>query len=241
MAKCSCDCHCFGGCQGFTRVILMAINIFFLGAGVLIVIFASVSIGKAAQFEQQSNLFQNMDTRVSCAILIATGAGTIAVAIMGFVAVTFRWTTTLKLYTVIMFLVCTLQLAMGIFLYTRNPDKIMGDLWFDPTAPGIATRVAYQNFLSCCGWYNTIDTQTDAWGPTTCPVGYIWGYEDGLAGAWPPCLPATQKWLKSYIIPLAEAAVVLAVFQFVALSGSCFIIMVSKKDGDDFYSSPYHY
>jgi len=219
----------------------MAINVFFMGAGVLIVIFASVSIGKAAQFEQQSSLYQNMDTRVSCAILIATGAGTIATSILGFVAVTFRWTTTLKLYTVIMFLVCTLQLAMGIFLYTRNPDKIMGDLWFDPTANGITVRVAYQNFLSCCGWYNTIDTQTDAWGPTTCPVGYQWGYEDGLPGAWPPCLPATTSWLKSYIIPLAEAAIVLAVFQFVALSGSCFIIMVSKKDGDDFYSSPYHY
>jgi hypothetical protein len=236
------DCHCFGGCAGFTRVILMAINIFFLGAGVLIVILGSVAIGKAAQFESESDLFRNMDTKVSCAILIATGAGTIATAIVGFVGVTFRWQTTLKLYTVIMFLVCTLQLAMGIFLYTRDPQKIEGDLWFDPTYPqGVITRVAYQNYLGCCGWEHTLDTRTDAWGPTDCPIGYIPGWELGDTEATPPCLTATIAWKKQYMYPIAQAAIVLAVFQFVALSGSCFIIMVAKKDGDDFYSSPYHY
>jgi len=77
----------------------MTINVFFLGAGVLIVILGAVSIGKAAQFESQSTLFQNMNSRVTCAILIATGAGTIATAIVGFLGVTFRWTTTMKLYT----------------------------------------------------------------------------------------------------------------------------------------------
>lgn len=221
----------------------MIINIFFLGAGILIVILGSVAIGKAGQFEASSQLFQNMDTEVSCAILIATGAGTIATAIVGFVGVAFKWTTTLKLYTVIMFLVCVLQLAMGIFLFTRNPDKIMGDLWFDPTADGIVTRTSYQNYLRCCGWYNTIDSRTDAWGPTDPPIGFVYGWEEEPRnpGAWPPCLTATQDWLKKYLNPLSVAAIVLAVFQFVALSGSCFIIMIAKKDGDDFYTSPFHY
>jgi len=219
----------------------MAINIFFLGAGILIIILGAVSIGKAAQFEQQSTLFRNMDTRVACAILIATGAGTVATAILGFIGVAFRWATTMKLYTVIMFLVCVLQLAMGIFLFVRNPQKVEGDLWFDPTADGIVTRVAYQNYLKCCGWDLTIDTRTDAWGPTDCPIGYVWGYEEGLPGAWPPCRKATEDWMKKYMNPISQAAIVLAVFQFVALSGSCFIVMVAKKDGDDFYTSPYHY
>jgi len=214
-----------------------------MGAGVLIVILGSVAIGKAAQFESSSSLFRNLDTKVACAILIATGAGTIATAIVGFIGVAFRWQTTLKLYTVIMFLVCTLQLAMGIFLYTRDPNKIEGDLWFDPSPQGVGTRVAYQNYLGCCGWETTIDTRTDVWGPTDCPVGYVYGWEEipPLPGAWPPCLTATLTWKQKYMYPIAQAAIVLAVFQFVALSGSCFIIMVAKKDGDDFYSSPYHY
>jgi len=239
----ACDCHCFGGCAGFTRIILMAINIFFMGAGILIVILGAVSLGKAAQFEDQSSLFRNMDTKVSCAILIATGAGSIATAIVGFIGVAFRWATTMKLYTVIMFLVCTLQLSMGIFLFTRNPEKVEGDLWFDPTTDGVTTRIAYQNYLKCCGWENTIDTRTDAWGPTDCPIGYVYGWEEvpQRPGAWPPCLTATQKWLKNYMNPLSQAAIVLAVFQFLALTGSCFIVMVAKKDGDDFYTSPYHY
>jgi len=219
----------------------MAINIFFLGAGLLIIILGAVSLGKAAQFEANSSLFQYMDMRVACAILIATGAGTVASAITGFVGVTFRWATTLKLYTVIMFLVCSLQLAMGIFIYTRNPDTVEGDLWFDPTANGITIRVNYQNYLGCCGWDDTIDTRTDAWGPTQCPVGFIPGWEDGDNGAWPPCLYATQQWLKKYMNPISTAAIVLAVFQFVALAGSCFIIMTAKKDGDDFYTSAFHY
>jgi hypothetical protein len=219
----------------------MAINIFFLGAGILIVILGSVAIGKAAQFESSSTLFENMDTKVACAILIATGAGTICTAIVGFIGVAFRWQTTLKLYTVIMFLVCVLQLAMGIFLYTRNAEKIEGDLWFDPTPEGITVRVNYQNYLGCCGWANTIDSRTDAWGPTDPPSGFVPGWEDNAPGAWPPCLYATQQWQEKYMNPISVASIVLAVFQFVALSGSCFIIMVAKKDGDDFYSSPYHY
>jgi len=243
MPKCACDCHCFGGCAGFTRVVLMAINFFFLGAGILIIILGAVAIGKAAQFEAQSSLFQFMDTRVSCAILIATGAGSVAVAIVGFVGVAFKMPNTMKLYTVIMFLVCTLQLAMGIFLFTRDPNKVEGDLWFDPTAQGITVRVAYQNYLACCGWENTIDTQTDAWGPTPCPIGFVYGWEDTppADGAWPPCWTATTTWLAHYMNPLSEAAIVLSVFQFIAISGSCFIVMVAKKDGDDFYTSAFHY
>jgi len=221
----------------------MAINVFFLGAGLLIIILGAVAIGKAAQFESQSSLFQYMDTRVACAILIATGAGTVAVAIVGFVGVAFKMPNTMKLYTVIMFLVCTLQLAMGIFLFTRNPDKVEGDLWFDPTAQGVAVRTSYQNFLDCCVWENTIDTQTDAWGPTPCPIGFVYGWEaqPRAPGAWPPCWTATNTWLAKYMNPISEAAIVLSVFQFIALTGSCFIVMVAKKDGDDFYTSAFHY
>jgi len=221
----------------------MAINVFFLGAGLLIIILGAVAIGKAAQFESQSSLFQYMDTRVACAILIATGAGTVAVAIVGFVGVAFKMPNTMKLYTVIMFLVCTLQLAMGIFLFTRSPNTVEGDLWFDPTAQGVAVRTSYQNFLGCCGWENTIDTQTDAWGPTPCPIKFVYGWEDQprAPGANPPCWTATNTWLAKYMNPISEAAIVLSVFQFIALSGSCFIVMVAKKDGDDFYTSAFHY
>jgi len=221
----------------------MAINVFFLGAGLLIIILGAVAIGKAAQFESQSSLFQYMDTRVACAILIATGAGTVAVAIVGFVGVAFKMPNTMKLYTVIMFLVCTLQLAMGIFLFTRSPNTVEGDLWFDPTAQGVAVRTSYQNYLGCCGWENTIDTQTDAWGPTPCPIKFVYGWEDQprAPGANPPCWTATNTWLAKYMNPISEAAIVLSVFQFIALTGSCFIVMVAKKDGDDFYTSAFHY
>jgi len=243
MPKCACDCHCFGGCAGFTRVVLMGINFFFLGAGLLIIILGAVAVGKAAQFEAQSTLFRYMDTRVACAILIATGAGTVAVAIVGFVGVAFKMPTTMKLYTVIMFLVCTLQLAMGIFLYSRDPNKVEGDLWFDPTAQGITVRVAYQNYLDCCGWEHTIDTQTDAWGPTPCPINFVQGWEldPRPPGAQPPCLTQTTNFLKKNMNPISLAAIVLSIFQFVALTGSCFIVMVAKKDGDDFYTSAFHY
>jgi hypothetical protein len=221
----------------------MGINIFFLGAGILIIILGAVAVGKAKQFEAQSSLFQYMDTAVSCDILIATGAASVAISILGFVGVAFKMPTTMKLYTVLMFLCCTLQLAMGIFLYTRNPNTVEGNLWFDPTAPGIVVRVDYQNYLSCCGWENTLDTQTDAWGPTPCPVGFVYGWEDTprAPGAWPPCWTATDSWLAKYMNPISEAAIVLSVFEFIALSGSCFIVMVAKKDGDDFYTSAFHY
>jgi len=243
MAKCSCDCHCFGGCQGFTRVLLLGINCFFFGAGVLIVILGAVANANADQFEADASIFHWYQAGVSTAILIATGAGTIATATVGFIGVYFRWTTCLKLYTIVMFLVCALQLAIGIFLFTRNVNTQISDYWFDPTATGLDNRSAYQVTRSCCGWATTTDTRTQAWGPTDCPPAFVPGYEwvPRAPGAWPPCEQATIDWVHKYIDPISVAAIVLSVFQFVALSGSCFIVMVSRKDGDDFYTSAYHY
>jgi len=243
MAKCACDCHCFGGCQGFTRVLLLAINCFFFGAGVLIVILAAVANSDAKDFENNAKIFKWYQAGASSAILIATGAGTIATATVGFLGVYFRWTTCLKIYTVVMFGVCALQLAMGIFLFTRNVDTQIEDYWFDPTQDGLNNRIAYQNVRACCGWLTTTDSRTPAWGPTNCPTNYVAGYEwdPRWPGSWPPCETATVDWVHKYLNPISTAAITLSVFQFIALAGSCFIIMVAKKDGDDFYSSPYHY
>jgi len=76
--------HCFGGCKGFTRIVILGVNVFFLGAGLLIIILASVALGKAQQFEDQSSIFTYMATAVSSAILVATGVGTVVTAILGF-------------------------------------------------------------------------------------------------------------------------------------------------------------
>jgi len=243
MGKCSCDCHCFGGCAGFTRILLLGINSFFLGAGILIVILAAVATSNADQFESDAPIFHWYQAAVGSAILIATGAGTIATSLVGFAGVYFRWTTCLKIYTIIMFGVCALQLAIGIFLATRNVDTQIEDYWFDPTQDGETNRLEYQTTRSCCGWATTTDTQTQAWGPTYCPSNFVPGYEwePRPSGAWPPCRQATIDWIHKYINPISTAAIVLSVFQFVALAGSCWIVMVAKKDGDDFYSSPYHY
>jgi len=243
MGKCACDCHCFGGCTGFTRILLLGINFFFLGAGLLIVIIGAVSKSNADGFEKDAPMFHWYQSSISCAILIATGAGTIATSIVGFLGVYFRWTTCLKIYTIVMFGVCALQLAIGIFLFTRNVDTQIEDYWFDPTSDGVSERQKYQVTRDCCGWRTTTDTRTQAWGPTDCPQHFVPGYEwePQPANAWPPCRQATIDWVHTYIDPISTAAIVLSVFQFIALAGSCWIVMVAKKDGDDFYSSPYHY
>jgi hypothetical protein len=243
MGKCSCDCHCFGGCAGFTRILLLGINFFFLGAGVLIVILAAVANSNSNTFEADAPIFHWYQASISSAILIATGAGTIATSLVGFAGVYFRWTTCLKIYTIVMFGVCALQLAIGIFLDTRNVDTQIEDYWFDPTQDGLDERTKYQTTRSCCGWATTTDSRTQAWGPTQCPPAFVPGYEwvPRPDGAWPPCREATVDWIDKYVSPIAVAAIVLSVFQFVALAGSCWIVMVAKKDGDDFYSSPFHY
>jgi len=99
MGKCSCDCHCFGGCAGFTRILLLGINAFFLGAGILIVIIGAVAKSNADQFEKDAPIFHWYQAAVSSAIIIATGAGTIATALVGFAGVYWRWTTCLKKFT----------------------------------------------------------------------------------------------------------------------------------------------
>jgi len=233
------DMHCFGGCQGFTRVVLIAINVFFLLAGILIVILGAVAMNHAKTFEDNASIFTYFQARVSSAILVATGAGSIATALFGLAGAYFRWTTCLKIYTVFMFLVCALQLAIGIFLFTRNVNTQEGDYWFDPTTDGYNNRVEYQNYLRCCGWHTTTDTQTQPWGPTICPSS---GYNSTTSTtSLPPCEKATEDWVHKYINPISIAAITLSVLQFIALAGSCFIIMVTRKDGDDFYTSAYHY
>jgi len=216
----------------------MVINGFFLLAGVLIIILGAVAMTKAQQFEDDASIYEYMETRKAAAILVATGAGSVFTAIIGILGAVFRWTNCLKMYTVIVFLVCTLQLAMGIFIFTRDVNTQLEDYWYDPRPEGVPKRQDFQNFLGCCGWENLYDTQTDAWGPTLCPGEY---YAMNAPSDYPTCHDATESWITKNVMPLAEAAIVLAVFQFIALAGSCFIVMVTKKDGDDFYTSAYHY
>eukprot|EP00456_Euglypha_rotunda_P000002 TRINITY_DN0_c0_g1_i4.p1 TRINITY_DN0_c0_g1~~TRINITY_DN0_c0_g1_i4.p1 ORF type:complete len:228 (+),score=24.70 TRINITY_DN0_c0_g1_i4:87-770(+) len=215
MGKCACDCHCFGGCSGFTRILLLGINCFFMGAGILIVILGSVAKKSADQFEKDAEIFHWYQAGVSTAILIATGAGTIATSLVGFAGVYFRWTTCLKIYTIVMFGVCALQLAIGIFLFTRDVDTQIEDYWFDPTQDGLNNRVDYQATRDCCGWTTTTDSRTQAWGPTNCPAAFVPGYEwqPRPDGAWPPCRVATIDWVKDYIDPISIAEIGRAVQQ----------------------------
>eukprot|EP00808_Paulinella_micropora_P019947 g80536.t1 len=172
------------------------------------------------------------NTSVAAGILLGTGIACVTVALLGMLGAYKRYPTLLKAYIVLMFLILMLQMAMGIYMKSTDVEGTIQKEFLKDTPEGQQNRIAYQNYLECCGWNHPL-IDTLALDDPYCP----W-YEIGSTRT---CADATADWLQKYAGPVAGLAVALAVLELIALSASCFVVMNAKSDQDDYFENPFHY
>jgi len=223
------------GAKGASKRIIVGVNFFFVICGIIVLVGGIVATSKTHDFRQNADIFRKTNINAGATTILVCGAVTLFAAIIGFVGVVKANLVVLKGYIVLMGVTVAMQVAIGSFTLTRDPDNALHSYWFDYTQPtDAAAKNAYQNYLSCCGW----EELRDSFGPGM-PLCDLKCYQN--PGSCPACLPATKTWVKKFVNPGVMPAIICGVLEIIAMSASCYIILIMKKDKDDFFDDPFHY
>jgi len=195
-----------------------------LAFGLAITIAGSVAYSKSGQLENSAEIFKTLNVKLIAAFIVSLGIATIVTSLSGFVGAATKNTTFLKIYAVILFCVCAIQLGIGSYMVTLNVDDLRAE-WFKDTDQGEARREQYQDYMDCCGFEFITDSQPE----TECP-----------SNSKTSCKDATMAFMKKYLAPVAVIAVVIAVIELISLTATCIIIATSATK-EDFYDNPFGY
>jgi hypothetical protein len=236
-------------CKGIAKKTILVTAFVFAMMGIAVIVTSTTAIEETSDFESAAPLFRKSAMDVASQVVVVCGAVTMAFSFLGLAGVHYNQVGFLKSYIVIVGCVIVLQLGMGSFLISRDINSDLGPSFKD-TSQGqanIDSRQRYMDYLHCCGWSVSYDMEGDGPQCTGSPGGP--GYSSGCTdqnGAvqlecWPPCEQATQDFVDTNVYPCGLAAVVIAALELPFLLLSCWIIMKTKKDTDDFHDDPFHY
>ena len=214
-------------CEGIARLVLLSINglFFALGAAVLILSVFGFSYFFSSS-SSASSVISSFDLPAFNLIIVVTACVTIALSLLGTFAASRYQLQLLKLYLLALLATISIQIAMGIYLLTLNMDDVR-TTWNQETPSARTSRVDIQNSLTCCGY----DTWTDSIGflQTPCPFAPM---APVSASLWRPpqtCQVAVKSYVNRWLLPVAVAAIVLAVVEMMAVGTVGFIIFRQKE------------
>lgn len=129
----------------------------------------------------------------------------------------------LQMYAIGIFVVCIIQLAMGIWLYTVEvTDEIMENV----EREGSGAYLEYQKWGKCCYWQEFPD----------------WGVNCHIDDKIPPfCKDATVSWLESTMYPLAAVTIAGSCLQLIACVCTVIWVFGQAKEKVDITEDAFHY
>jgi len=187
--------------------------------------------GESDALLEKAPLLDAFSIESATAVVIGCGVGTVVTALIGFFGAWKDIDDLLKLYVFILFLVCGVQLAIGIYLSDLDWDYLR-ELWFQDDGEGYDRRDRLQRALDCCGW----DTLTDSY---SLPAG---GYGPDCHDVTirETCSTAIESELDKYINPVAVVSLVFGTIELLLLLCACYNVMVKPSQHynveDDAYS-----
>jgi len=223
------------GAKGATPRILTGVNIFFLAAGIIVLVCGIVAATSTQDFRKNADLFRKTNINAGATTILVCGAVTIFATVIGFVGIVKANIVVMKGYIVLVGVTILMQLAMGSFIVSRNVDNALRDPWFLDTDPSdMQDKDNYQQYLGCCGFDATRDSLIAGF-----PLCAIDCYN--FPGSCDGCKKATEDWIQKKVVPASVGAIVIAVVEILAMIAPCYLIMIMKKDKDDFFEDAYHY
>jgi hypothetical protein len=223
------------GQKGATPRILTGVNIFFLVAGIIVLACGIVAASSTQDFRSNADIFRKTNINAGATTVLVCGAVTIFATFVGFLGIVKANIIVMKMYIVLIGVTICMQLAMGSFIVSRDIDSELSDWWFGETdQQAIDDKDNYQQYLGCCGWYSL----RDSFGAGM-PLCALTCYDN--PGTCPGCLHATEDWIDKNVVPGSVGAIIIACVEFLVIIAPCYLIMIMKKDKDDFFEDAYHY
>jgi len=213
-------------CSGASRLVVIGIYAVFLLLGIAMVIVGIIGYNQVINTTNKADVLQDFDLPKIMIVILASGIGTILTSLFGCLGAWQRWENVLKLYASIVFVVVCIQLAMGGYLLHLNINSLE-TTWAEETPAGEQRRVAYQNYITCCGWNNWYDSIGQL--QTPCPY-----MPTAISPALPKtCRQGTIDFINKYMGAIAAAAISIAVIEIVSLLATCVVIFDGKAQGKE--------
>lgn len=207
------------------RYILVGINLLFtlcgfgiMGAGIFLLI-------KAAELERDVALLKDLPIVATSYVVLFVGLAVAITSICGAVGAVKKQRVLLTIYLFVIFAVVLIQMCIGIYIYQYDSagtiNTLVEDKWFEEGTSAREKRISYQDYFECCGWNNVYDSRAA-------------GYDTPCLRQDPPtCKQATLDWLAQFYTPVAIAAIVFAVLEFLALFATLALLCNAKDQVDD--------
>jgi len=223
------------GTKGATPRILVGTNIFFLISGIIVLACGIVAASSTQDFRENADIFRHTNINAGATTVLVCGAVTIFATFLGFLGIVKANIVVMKGYIVLLGVTICMQLAMGSFIVSRDIDSELSEYWFgEIDQAAIQEKTAYQEYLGCCGWYSL----RDSFGAGM-PLCDLSCYEN--PGSCSSCLSATESWIDENVVPASVGSIIISCVEFLVIVAPCYLIMIMKKDKDDFFEDAYHY
>jgi flagellar basal body-associated protein FliL len=152
------------------------------------------------------------------------------VAILGFVAAVKKLKRLMVFYVVMIFVILTVQMAMGIVMLTMDSSDVY-DTFREDSVEGYQRRENFQTYMECCGW----DYSTEEFFPerVACVARHP-TYTN-------TCKEEVQDVIDTWVTPTGIVLVVLSVLALIALVAALVVIFSQRKKKEDFFENPFSF
>ena len=213
--------------EGIARWVVLLLNGLFFALGLTVLVLSVCGFSYFFHVtSQQSALLESFNLPAFNIVLLVSGSVTVGLSLLGVWAAWRYKLTLLKLYLLSLLAVVSVQVAMGIYLLTLDMGTVR-TTWNYESASAQGTRISIQESLGCCGY----DSWTDSIGyPLLTPCPYAPTAPIAASSFVPPttCQKAVQDYVNKWLLPVAIAAIVLAVVELAAIATTAVIIFRAK-------------
>jgi len=133
-------------------------------------------------------------------------------------------------YILFLFVVLTVQMAMGALMLSMNKDDVY-NTYREDSLIGYERRQDFQTHMKCCGWKYA----TEEFFPER--VACIATYPLNTT----PCADKVQSLLDDWVYPTGIVLVVLSILSLIALIATLVVIFSQRKKKEDFFENPFSF
>ena len=209
------------------RTIVIGTNVIFFILGVVMLSIALNGYFKNEGMKKNTDILESLNLGVLTIIIIVAAAATVFTSFLGFMGAYFKNMLTLKLYVVLVLITFITQIAIGAYLLNLDMSGLRTS-WEQDDDTGYNRRVNLQRELECCGF----DVWSDSMGTlhTDCPYPptFANGFEEPQT-----CKDAAQDFVKSWLEPIATAAIVIGCIESLAMAITFALVFKSKDRNSD--------
>jgi len=223
--------NCGDYCEKFARYIVIGINVIFFVLGCVIVGLAAKLLTATSALQDNvqvaKTVLADLNVVIIAYIFVACGCAIVVISLAGAIGAWKQYRKALIFYAASMFLVLTIQFAMGIYLNGVTASQLEAK-WHSSQPE---TRDEIQKFLICCGFNQIGDTAPY---PDCAYSGPDWPI-----GGTQTCHKRGTDYINSIIVPASVGAIVIAALEFTSMFATCGLIYSSRdlKPGDDFFGT----